>query len=105
MSAEDEDLIETTVQHEEVHTVTSETRTSASSDREEPTVVHRTEHTHRVIRKQRSWGNVLQAIQPEYVTKIRVSPRADTLKTCNSDAVPSPRAGDPHVTAIGAHTC
>ncbi|XP_045165714.2 uncharacterized protein LOC123529451 [Mercenaria mercenaria] len=76
LSAENEELLETTVHHEEVHTVTSETRTSVS-DCEEPTVVRRTEHVHRVIRKQRSWGNVLQAQKSEPVTKILVSPRSE----------------------------
>lgn len=109
MLTEDEDLLETTIHQEEIHTVTSETRT----DMDDPKVVRRTEQTHKVTTRQRSRGNIFQAQTAKPITKISVSPHTDSPHKHGSEEsyaheetsfghdLATPRPGMPQLTAIG----
>lgn len=80
MHNEHEDLLETTIHQEEVHT--SVTHVTGDTSKE-PTVQHKTEQIHRVITKQKSKGRLFQPHSAEPV-KICVTPQQVVDPKCSS---------------------
>ncbi|KAL4227022.1 hypothetical protein ACF0H5_014998 [Mactra antiquata] len=125
LPTENEELLETTIQREEIHTVSSETHMNGKHCNE-PTFVHKSEQLCRVTTRQQCRTNTLKTPDP---VKIQVTSQSNKhknicIKTNSSSPcsgtghsaqlngirldtgsnTSTPRSGQTHITSIGVGT-
>lgn len=103
MPTETEELLETTIHREEIHTVSSETRTSGETSKD-PTVVHKTEQVCRVTTRQQSRSNPFKHSDPVKIRVTSQTPHSSSSDLATKGVLHSKGSGQSprsHTTGVG----